>query len=377
MHNTDVTPHVSFIALILEQSKDEILQVVRAKLDAKSAQDGTLNSLSQFFSELVHVLVDPQKGTGGAAELGTAYGKLQASLNRSIDESMAHFYLLQEATFERLRDIEGFSDTHRCLIRHLFADGVLHMARSLGESLQKQAKEERELREQFVLAVAHDLRSPLTGIRTYAELVSRFPQQAERNKTLAGRITAGVDRMDRMVSNFYDAHRIRAGMPIDLDLRETDFASILRDVIDNLSASHGDRFVTRLTGNWVGHWCPDALERVIENLLTNALKYGHQTAPIVITAGTAEGEKDVLEFSISNEGDPIPLAEQATMFQLFSRATNARRSGKPGWGIGLALVRGLIEAHGGTVRLESACGHGTTFYIRLPREARTLESEDL
>jgi signal transduction histidine kinase len=149
-------------------------------------------------------------------------------------------------------------------------------------------------------------------------------------------------------------------------------------VIANLSVSHGDRFITRLSGNLIGHWSPDALERVIENLLTNALKYGDPTAPIVIAAGTPpDGAGNEFEFSVTNEGDPIPLAEQATMFQPFARAKSARRTGKPGWGIGLALVRALIEAHGGSVRIESGSGSGTTFFVRLPRDARLHKSENL
>jgi signal transduction histidine kinase len=347
-------------------------------MSSLSAQDGTLDSLSQFISGLVQVLDNPQQGSTRAAELGIDHGKLQARLNRSVDETLSQLYILQEATFEALKTEESINEIHRSLIRRWFADGALHVARSIAEFMEEQAREERELRERFVLAIAHDLRSPLAGIRTYAEIVSRYPNRADRNESIAGRIIAGVDRLDRMVSNIYDTHRIRGGLPIDLELRETDFASVLHSVIENLSVSHGDRFITQLSGNLVGHWCADALARVVENLLTNALKYGHPTAPIVITAGTPpQGTENDFEFSVSNEGDPIPLAEQSTLFQLFARANSPRRTGKTGWGIGLALVRALIEAHGGSVRIESAAGSGTTFYVRLPRDARLSKSEKL
>jgi signal transduction histidine kinase len=345
-------------------------------LHAQSEQDGTLAALSQFLFELVSVLNDPKQGTSRAAELGATYGKLQATLSHSIDETLTHFYALQEATLEALRLFESFDESHRALVRRWFAEGTRNAARSLADWMQEQAQEERELRERFVLSIAHDLRNPLTSIRTYAGIINRFPNRIERNGDLAGRIMAGVDRLDRMVSNIHDTHLIRAGMPIELELRETDFESVIRSVVDSLSVSHGDRFVIHLSGNLAGYWCPDALERVLENFLTNALKYGHPTAPIVIAAGpSSEGGSNNFEFSVHNQGDPIPLAEQATLFQLFKRSTNARRTGKPGWGIGLALVRVLIEAHGGEIRLESVPERGTTFYVRLPRETRLIESK--
>jgi signal transduction histidine kinase len=96
--------------------------------------------------------------------------------------------------------------------------------------------------------------------------------------------------------------------------------------------------------------------------VTNALKYGSGEAPVRITV---EALPDHVEVEIHNEGPPIPPEEQATLFEPFIRAQRAR-SMPGGWGIGLAVVRGVAEAHGGTVDVDSAAGRGTSFTMRIP-----------
>lgn len=224
----------------------------------------------------------------------------------------------------------------------------------------RQLQEERDLREQFVFALTHDLRTPLTAAKATAELLLRHPERSERS---VARINHALDRANRMIQDLLDSARIRAGQPLPIQVAPCDLRSIIEDVAEELAVVHGPRFVLELTGELVGDFSGPDLRRVVENLLTNAVKYGDPAAPITVRAARV-GQRVRLE--VHNEGPPIPPEDQARLFQSFVRTRAASTSGKSGWGIGLALVRAITDAHGGTVSARSTAAEGTTFTVELP-----------
>ncbi|MGZ3686776.1 MAG: sensor histidine kinase [Bdellovibrionota bacterium] len=123
----------------------------------------------------------------------------------------------------------------------------------------------------------------------------------------------------------------------------------------------------RSSGTLVGKWSCKDLQRVIENLITNAVKYGYDASPITLTLMDLGGE---VELSVHNFGNPIPQEDQRNLFEAFERARAADSGTKKGWGLGLTLIRGVAEAHGGSARVRSDPEAGTTFTVRLPRDSR-------
>jgi len=115
----------------------------------------------------------------------------------------------------------------------------------------------------------------------------------------------------------------------------------------------------------------EALRRAFENLGSNAVKYGSNDKPITFAVGQQSGRVFV---RVHNHGSHIPIEEQETIFQAFRRTREAMASGKHGWGLGLALVRGVAEAHGGSVAVDSLSERGTTFVIDMPVDARPFQS---
>ena len=111
-----------------------------------------------------------------------------------------------------------------------------------------------------------------------------------------------------------------------------------------------------------------ALQRVVQNLATNAVKYGSAETPITITLKEFEHDAQI---AVHNEGNGLTQEEQAHVFDKFHRTKSAVASGRNGWGIGLTLVKGIAEAHGGSVIVESELGKGVTFIVKLPREVKT------
>ncbi|MCP3165780.1 sensor histidine kinase [Myxococcus qinghaiensis] len=225
---------------------------------------------------------------------------------------------------------------------------------------------ERELRERFVSVLAHDLRGPLSAARVGAQLLLRRPEMLDERRELARRIDQNIERTDRMVRDLLDANRIRAGQRIVLPLAPCDLTALAREVIEELSTVHGERFLLEAPGPVQGNWNADELRRALWNLASNAVKYGSTEAPVTLSvARTEHGARA----SVHNEGRMIARAEQETLFKPFSRTRSAQAGPAKGWGLGLTLVWGCAQAHGGKVTVESEAHSGTTFTLELPLDA--------
>jgi signal transduction histidine kinase len=228
-------------------------------------------------------------------------------------------------------------------------------------------REEREIRERFVSTLTHDLRNPLTAAKMNAQLILQFPDRAESRERVAARIIASVDRADEMIQDLLDASQIRAGQALPIQIAPCEMRSMLIDVVEELTLVHGDRFVLRADQEIEGHWSCRGLRRVFENLANNAVKYGLPARPITIELRSLDQK---VRISVHNDGNPLSREEQKLIFEPFRRSYSAERSAQRGWGLGLTLVRGITEAHGGRVQVQSEAGKGTTFTIEIPRDSR-------
>jgi signal transduction histidine kinase len=233
---------------------------------------------------------------------------------------------------------------------------------ALRESLSK-LQEERALRELFVSTLAHDLRTPLTAAKMSAQLLLRGADDPARLQKLASRITDNIDRADQMIRDLLDANRIKAGDQLPLEVGRCCLNEVARQTLEELSSIHGDRFVLRASSTIEGFWSASGIRRILENLCGNGVKYGAPHRPVTVSLAVEEGR---VEIQVHNEGTPIPAGDLPDLFEPFRRASTARASGARGWGLGLTLVKGLAEAHGGTVSVKSSEGQGTVFTVKLP-----------
>lgn len=232
-------------------------------------------------------------------------------------------------------------------------------------------RQERDLREAFVSTLTHDLRTPLQAARMSAELLIRQPSDATRVVTLSARIADHIDRTANMIQGLLDAHRIGAGERLPLKIQHCQLRPLLLETLEEANTVHGDRCVLSLITEVEGYWDPDVLRRIVENLADNALKYG--AAGTVVTVSVEE-HVDTICLKVHNDGEPITHDEQVQLFTPFKRGASATTNGKRGWGVGLTFVRGAAEAHGGYVSVRSEAGHGTTFSVTLPKDARPWQS---
>ena len=226
--------------------------------------------------------------------------------------------------------------------------------------------EERDIRERFVSTLTHDLTTPLTAAKLSTQLVLRKLNDPTSLQTLANRIMSSLNRAEKMVRDLLDANMINAGEGIPINKRACELNMVIDEAMLDLISLHGNRFkFIRKNAQIQGFWDPEALQRIVENLVNNAVKYGDSNSPITITTDT-DTKQAILK--VHNFGNAISNQDQRTLFDSYKRLDAAKISSKTGWGIGLSLVKGISEAHNGSAAVESSVEKGTTFTIKLPLE---------
>lgn len=242
------------------------------------------------------------------------------------------------------------------------ANLVASIDATIRESANSFAVVQAALREQYVAAVAHDLRTPLSTAQMAAQMIEHTSNE-ETVKRYAGKIVASTQRIDLMTRELLDRISFCKTGSFTLDISQVDMADVAREVAQyaqNFHAVELDLEVEPVTG-W---WSREAMQRAVENLVNNAIKYG-SNAPIRLAVTTTTERVQVL---VHNQGKPIAPEDSESIFQLFRRAGN-QEAGE-GWGVGLPYVRRVAEAHGGSVLMSSSEEEGTSFVIDVPTDAR-------
>ncbi|SDA26400.1 Signal transduction histidine kinase [Nitrosospira sp. Nsp18] len=239
---------------------------------------------------------------------------------------------------------------------------------SVREAVNAFALAQLALRERFMAALTHDLRNPLSNAKLAAQLIERS-SDPDRIKEFAGQIVASLKRMDGMIQDLLDAAKFQSGERLKLRLEEFDMQELAKEVCEQFTFAHGPRFqlIAQSARVW---WDREAVKRVMENLLGNALKYGTPDAPVRIKIDPVHGR---VMLTVHNEGEPIPPEQIESLFQVFQRAAAAKEGNRDGWGIGLPYVRSVAESHGGSIEVDSAEQRGTTFLISMPADARPYQ----
>ncbi len=240
------------------------------------------------------------------------------------------------------------------------ADGRLAGATMVLQDIST-LKELQRLREEWESIVTHDLRQPINAIVLLADMLESAGLPV-KNRELVGRVRALAMRMARMVGDLSDASQLEARRLV-IRHERLDLGLLVREVIERLPAL-ASRTTLHVPHDRVLLVSGDAgrLEQVLTNLLSNAEKYSAPGTPIVVDVA---GVDDSAQVSVTNEGSRITESELPYLFERFARTRQARASATKGSGLGLYIARGLVEAHGGRIWIESAPGT-TTFRFTLP-----------
>ncbi|MEG4487162.1 HAMP domain-containing sensor histidine kinase [Microcoleus sp. D2_18a_B4] len=354
----------------LKQNAEKIMQIwekrARDEVGASTRHNSLVlqDSLPLYLNQLVDELSNrivrtPARITADEVEstrIGKLHGHERAGYaDYSMTELIFEYQLLRQVIFQVLEEEAPLGVQDRDIIIGSIEQAVNDAATQFSETL-------RDIQELFMVTLTHDLRGPLNVVKMGSQLTLRRLQRGDTHIDVATRMIGAVNRLDSMIQNLLDASRLRAGQSLKIEFEECDFEMLVQEVVEDLSFAYGERFVVVSDSEIRAVCSRKEIRRVIENLAINAVKYGAPTTPITLTLQQTQTQ---ISLTIHNEGDPIALDAQSILFQQFRRTICAQE--QTGWGLGLFLAKSIIEAHKGTLAVESAEGKGTSFIIHLPK----------
>jgi signal transduction histidine kinase len=227
-----------------------------------------------------------------------------------------------------------------------------------------------ELKSKFLGIAAHDLRTPLTSVKGYVDLMKVELEEMDLElgefNEICDRVTLSCDRMLELINDLLDVTAIETGN-LQLVRKPGSLANLVTDAARAaapIARSKGIRVETRLPENLPPvPLDPRRISQVLENLVSNALKYSESDTTVTLVAAAEDNEAAV---TVRDQGLGIPRDELPRIFEPFSRASVRPTGGEKSTGLGLAIVKRIVEAHGGRVSASSEVGKGSEFTFFLP-----------
>jgi PAS domain S-box-containing protein len=332
---------------------------------SEQAFDGTFNG----FLDTVH---PEDRDRVAAASRGSIETRQHSRVEFRVVRENGHVvWVLSQgrATYDRsgrpLRKMGTYTDiTERRHVEALLAAGKLELQAALDR-----AQRAVSTRDELISLVSHDLKNPLNTVVLGVTLLE--DEVGAEGREILKKMARQTLRMNKLIDELIDAALLHSGMPIGLVLKQTDLVGLTRAVVDEYRERAPDHRieVRAATESLVGTWDPKRIDRVVDNLVSNAVKYSPGGGRVQVELSQAhEGATTWALLRITDEGIGISESDKDRVFQWYSRGDNALRTSIPGTGIGLAGIRDVVEQHGGSISVESKEGQGSTFTVRLPTE---------
>lgn len=244
------------------------------------------------------------------------------------------------------------------------AAGVVYVCRDLRYTRELQKlRELNSLKSEFAHTVSHELKTPLTAITGSVDLLKLDEDKLDpRQREMVDLIGQGAKRLQEMITDILALSRMERGA-VGLELQAVSVMEALEVVKGRLPAEARRRVRLRARRALVAAADPLKLTEILENLVSNALKYSPAPRPVEVTAGRTGG---MIRLSVRDRGIGIRASDRRHLFEKFFRGENARKLGVQGTGLGLAITRELVRLHGGRMTCRSRRGQGTTFVVELP-----------
>ncbi|WP_242342439.1 HAMP domain-containing sensor histidine kinase [Anaeromyxobacter terrae] len=343
-------------------------------LASRAGAPGTEASLEQAYAA-VGALVDVNMAHVRAARASAARWQMIANgagISLALAMVLASWLLGWWLKTQALRPVLELSDALARFgggdplvrAREVGPEEVARMARDFNRMADALARQ-RQGQAAFLASVAHDLRNPISALKLTAAAVpvgGPLPPEA-RTRRAFDVVRRQAVKLERMLNDLLDTARIEAG-EVEMRVERVDLRDHVRsalELFEGTSAHH--RLVSEVPDHPVPVYCdPLRIEQVLANLLSNAIKYSPGGGEVRVTLRVASGEAVI---QVADQGIGISERDRATIFEPFRR-TGSLRSAVAGTGLGLYVVRRLVEAHAGSVAVASVEGMGTIFTVRLP-----------
>jgi signal transduction histidine kinase len=254
----------------------------------------------------------------------------------------------------------------------IVATQIRHQAHLAEQANRQRAEHSAELRKtdevrnQFLGAVSHELRTPLTSIVSFIELIrAEAAGLTPEGLSFLDIIERNAGRMYQLIGDLLMLNRVEAGA-LPLDLAPVSVAELVTDAVQAAAPGAAKQGVTLEVHAEPGppvQGDSHRLTQVLDNLIANAVKFSHRNSMVRISTAC---RSQTWRIDVADAGIGIPPQEADQLFSRFVRASNARTAGLPGSGLGLYIVKILVEMHGGNVQVRSTLGRGSTFSVFLP-----------
>jgi signal transduction histidine kinase len=238
--------------------------------------------------------------------------------------------------------------------------------------LYREARAAVSIRDEFLSVAAHELKTPMTSLRGYAQLLAREferggPSNADRARRAAWTIQVQSDKLARLVAQLLDVSRLQSGK-LSIECKQSDVSELLREVVDTARTQLKEHtLVARLPHELWASIDPLRVEQVVTNLIDNAIKYSPEGGEIDITLG-CDLATNAVQLTVRDHGVGVPLEHRAHIFDRFYQAhAGGALTSMAGMGLGLYISRQIVELHGGTIEAHFPEDGGTQFVVTLPR----------
>ena len=309
-----------------------------------------------------------------------SFRRLEAELDNAEEGVLAPLHTLRSLNDAQTREVARSSDAsnQRALLFAVVAGALavigglafalyaMRLVRDIG-SRNERLHELDRMKEDFVASVSHELRTPLTSIRGYLELLreGEAGELTDEQQQFVSIVERNADRLLRLVGDLLFVAQVEAGK-IALDPRSTHVGELVHQAVDAARPAAREKGIEidlDLDGLGELHADRARLAQVLDNLISNALKF---TSPGGHVAVRTSQHADVCVIEVSDNGSGISDEDQGRLFQRFFRTASATDQAIQGTGLGLAIVKAIVEAHDGTISVESIAGEGTVFRVELP-----------
>lgn len=336
--------------------------------------DPTIAPIGRHISELIWELVGCESGLVEVLNGKTEIFSLE-NINRDAGNGSGVYLSLNVIPLSEVKPEEGLlliiEDTTytSTLEQELVQDrNELRLAKSSLAKANEELSKLNRLKSLFLSIAAHDLRSPLTAMRGYTDLAMKALPHDNKLETIEylSIVQSLVDTQSRLISDFLDLDIIEQGKlrirpePCDLNAIVEEVAEVMR-----LIAKRKRVFIeTKLRDNLPALYAdPDRIRQILFNLLGNAIKYTNEGDRVEIET---RSDKNLVLFIVTDHGPGMPEADIPRLFDIYHRTEEARQSRTKGLGLGLFIVKSLVDLHRGVVSVRSELGRGTEFTVSIP-----------
>ena len=342
------------------------------KMDVEEIKDHIMQMLDRIAEDMDSSQSDDQqeKKSKGNKEMkpleikaAIAHGEQRVSFGFDIIQLSSEFRALR-ASVLRLWDhksrTEDWSKDFHDMVRFNEAIDELWMI-----SVQRFQEKLDQSRHWFLGILGHDLRNPITTISAANSILKLSKKLSDREKAIIKHSDSSIKRMTELIDNLLELTELQLGIGMTMNKGKMDLAEQSEKIVEKMKLAYPEANIRlQSEGKLEGQWDALRLEQMMTNLITNAIRHGKPDGEVKVSLSAEENKAS---FSVHNEGPPIPEALQEKIYKDRFFRNNGNSTNEKNYGLGLFIVKEIVEGHQGEIELTSTKENGTTFTVNLPR----------